>query len=343
MVDAASDHGNPLGPNTLQDQHGAVQKKTTWQRQLWWPCKSDDIVCPYGIVEIYDAEPGGVDFYFKVRLATADASQYGGNEAYQLCPGEFGWIKLITPYEPVVVRSKGTIAFLQTLGIVGDYMVPGTVPHQLLYAECQPEVDSGRIGVLANQGGGTTTPGPPVYGTTTPHDTYKCAGTCIWSWDAVNLVWTLTTNNCNTTTTTSTTSTTTTTGGTTTTTTTPSGCVPCLNTTTSTTTTSTTSTTTTPGCQCLKPNFCGDGTCSSAQTDCVPSAAGVPPQPYCGGTSSTTTCGTTTGGGTGCSGCNWMWDGVSWQPHGALDCNAQQGCYMCNQPDTPGANPSCDP
>lgn len=160
MVDYVKARGVPPQVGALMDQFGSVVRDVIRpQRELWWPCVSDDAIDPFGIVEVYDAQPGGKGFYFSVRKATSGAKLFAGNEDYKLFAkdvetGEkgFGWIKLITPFEPVTIRTtsdEGDITFLDDLKVIAGQQVAVLSGSKTgLVALTKPEAETGKIGVI---------------------------------------------------------------------------------------------------------------------------------------------------------------------------------------------------
>jgi hypothetical protein len=177
---AKANQTQPPGPDWYESGHESAQKQAaTRARILWWPCLSDDDMPPFSVVEVYDSSPAGADFYFRVRKAnpSSRAAQYGGNEDYDLHAGTpedgpFGWVKLVTPYDPVVMRSSGSVSFLST--VTPDATDPTVVSPDLtggsgVVSLTLPEEGTTKIGVVS-QGASQIS----YYHRSNTHDSLNC-------------------------------------------------------------------------------------------------------------------------------------------------------------------------
>lgn len=152
-LEFARSRGVAVGDSFSEEPFGHVKHpEVSRQRELWWPCVSDEAADAFSVIEVYDATAAGTAFYFKVRRATAAAKLYAGNEDYPLFQGGMGWIKLITPYEPItVIASDLSVAFLTTVGPDGADKLT-TVTSGLMQTLTRPEVGTGKVGVIALTG-----------------------------------------------------------------------------------------------------------------------------------------------------------------------------------------------
>jgi len=148
-LDFAKSRGVAVGARFSEEPFGHVQHpEITRQRELWWPCVSDDAADEFSVVEVYNATNAGAGFYFRTRKATSAAKLYAGNEDYPLFAGGMGWIKLITPYEPItVISSDLSVGFLT--GVTTDGSNQLTSGGSMMQTLTRPEVGTGKVGVIA--------------------------------------------------------------------------------------------------------------------------------------------------------------------------------------------------
>lgn len=152
LIDTARGSSVPPGQHTFAEQTGPVNRSKAGTRELWFRCQSDDEVEPFGIVEVYDAVQDDQGIILKVKIATSDDGRlFAGNEDYKLFADSEGWVKLITSYEPVLVRSSGSgFTFLDELGVDDDVVVADASGEILRAASMWRD---GKIFVIATDNG----------------------------------------------------------------------------------------------------------------------------------------------------------------------------------------------
>lgn len=108
LVDMMRDRGVARTAYSMTDSGGgAVRGKSQSRDRLSWVrCYSDDDIPAFSVVEVYDGRLDSDGIILQVRkvAAFADVKLFAGTEEYALTADGYGWVKLITPYEPVVVR-----------------------------------------------------------------------------------------------------------------------------------------------------------------------------------------------------------------------------------------------
>ena len=136
----------------------------------WLPCVSCDAVAEFSIVEVCRAsiqDDGSILLH--VRKPTGGSTVFAGTENYPLFESSYGWVKLITPYEPVEVNTiddseihfGGRVSPLLGTGFVKAAAV--AAGDTGLIAAADSRVDPGRVRLLGTNysvNGGTTTPCP---------------------------------------------------------------------------------------------------------------------------------------------------------------------------------------
>jgi hypothetical protein len=126
LVDFVRSQGAPPGRHQFEDagqvmtrgESGRVARSGNWAR-----CESDDASVPaFSLLEIYDGRFDDDGMVFSVRKPEDGAQLFGGNEDFAIA-GSQGWVKLVTPYEPVIARCSEDVAFLDDLSPDDDYGV----------------------------------------------------------------------------------------------------------------------------------------------------------------------------------------------------------------------------
>lgn len=139
LFDAIRFRDVPPGPNFHRDRDGSTgRRRSTSADQLSWVrCKSDDNIAEYSIVEVYDADADSDGLILYVRRVTTAATVFAANENYPLwmtsgtgtgTAQAQGWVKLVNPYEPVLINASEAVAFLDNLDVNGDSVKPGSLP-----------------------------------------------------------------------------------------------------------------------------------------------------------------------------------------------------------------------
>jgi hypothetical protein len=119
---------------------------------------SDDDVQEFGIVEVYGASMEHDGPVLQVRLRTTETAQlYAGNEDYILTQGGQGWVKVVSPFEPVIVRSDGSPVFLSKVRVTtGEDIVRATALSSRLVSLTLPNTeDQDKVGVMSTVGPGS--------------------------------------------------------------------------------------------------------------------------------------------------------------------------------------------
>jgi hypothetical protein len=123
LIDAARQNGFNIGGQTYQDQDGQQLRTRVRSRAPadWAQCVSLDNVDPFGIVEVYggsyDQDTDEVILLVRKCTTVTPGLIWAGNESYDLYAGLPGWVRMVNPYAPVMVRTSGTVVFNDRVGI----------------------------------------------------------------------------------------------------------------------------------------------------------------------------------------------------------------------------------
>ncbi len=126
MFDVLRYRGLPPAPYTSGDPYDYTtrQPPRTRDELSWIRCVSDDDADPWSVLEIYDATLDEDGIVLKVR-ENDGGELFAANENYELFADTPGWVKLVNPYEPVIIAASEDIAFKDDLDIDEFKVVPG--------------------------------------------------------------------------------------------------------------------------------------------------------------------------------------------------------------------------
>ena len=166
LIEFARGRGVPGGRGEFVDAGPGSRRRQEHSRDelSWLRCEAEVDAPEYSVVEVYDArlDPDGITLI--VREATADATVLAGNEAYELINGALGWVKLLTPYEPIIINvdeASDVVIFGDELDVTGlSVQVSSGGPLIALTAESGPAgtgtgtgpLSKSRVAVLAPSG-----------------------------------------------------------------------------------------------------------------------------------------------------------------------------------------------
>lgn len=141
LIDAAKQVGVPPQENAWTDQSGpSVRSKSNSSDRLSWiRCLSRVNAPPFSVVEVFDSTVDLGGPLLRVRqagqigtgtgtgtgTAVSAPALYAANEDYPLYANSLGWVKLVTPYEPVKIRASGSVNFLDDLDVSGLQVISG--------------------------------------------------------------------------------------------------------------------------------------------------------------------------------------------------------------------------
>lgn len=115
-----------------------VARSVPAARNRWLRCISDADVDPFSVVEVYGSEFDDDELILHVRTPQGSAFDLAVNEDNELILDTPGWVRLLTPYSPGVVRYEGDDPAF------GDMLGYGIVdPHQLALNRPGPFVVAG--------------------------------------------------------------------------------------------------------------------------------------------------------------------------------------------------------
>jgi len=198
VFDAVRFRDVPQGPHGRGDRSGNQTRPRPYAKDhlSWHRCISSDNVDPFSIVEVYDSTVDATGPLLKVNIegtgtgsgtATTSITEklYAGNEQYTLIRGKPGWVKLITPYEPVLVRASLDTQFYDDLEIDGSAVTPGAATglialsprnsEERCYVLYQPIAKTARFKITqtgVGTGTGSTDSTEAVYRTSHPAGVY---------------------------------------------------------------------------------------------------------------------------------------------------------------------------
>lgn len=161
MIDLCRANGIPVGSGWNTFQEGSFEFPAVRSRRPadWVQVSSSiDNVDPFGIVEVYGGAFSDVtrEITVTVRKATTTTPGllYAGNEDYALHAGLPGWVRVINPYAPVVVRtgptdSPSSATFWDRVGVdnVGDDFV-SSIADGYLRAVSASQPSTGYVPVI---------------------------------------------------------------------------------------------------------------------------------------------------------------------------------------------------
>jgi len=140
LIEVARAKGLPPGRGDFNDGSGPVRRRQGHTRDAlsWLRCESDDAARPFSIVEVYDArlDRDGVVLIVREVVTFELGMILAGNEDYDLYASSDGWVKLINPYEPVIVN-------------VDDASIPIVFGDFLSVTSINVTYDSSNTGLLA--------------------------------------------------------------------------------------------------------------------------------------------------------------------------------------------------
>jgi hypothetical protein len=152
------------GRGTFTDGGASSPRPTGHSRDelSWVRCESEVDAPPFSVVEVYDSRLDDNGIVLIVREAAEGAALYAGNEDYELINGAQGWVKLLTPYEPVVINvhdDSDPIVFGDTLTVEELRVTSGSGSLLALTPETTAYTGTGtgqgtiaRVAVLAPSG-----------------------------------------------------------------------------------------------------------------------------------------------------------------------------------------------